>query len=99
MQWSYGFLKNPELLEPGDTHRMTASVQYNKPFTRGNWATSLIWGRNREEHGDEIFKLNSYIAESTVNFLDKNYLYTRLELVDKKDLLATDPTLRIQSRR
>lgn len=86
-QWSYGFLKNPELLEPGDTHRMTASIQYNKPFNRGNWATSLIWGRNRESHDDEVFKLNSYLAESTVNFLDKNYLYTRLELVDKKDLL------------
>ncbi len=27
------------------------------------------------------------MAESTVNVLDKNYLYTRLELVDKDDLL------------
>src|SRR6476620_11087584 len=26
-------------------------------------------------------------AESTVNSLDRNYLYTRLELVDKDDLL------------
>ena len=87
MQFSYGLLKNPELLEPGDTRRMTASVQYNKPFARGNWATSLIWGRNREEHDGEIFKLNGYTAESTLNFLDKNYVYTRLELVDRKELL------------
>ena len=94
-QISYGLLKNPEALEPGDTRRMTASVHYNKPFTRGNWATSLIWGRNREEHHDETFKLNGYTAESTVNFLDKNYIYTRLELVDKKDLLRAEDRARL----
>lgn len=87
MQWSYGLLKNPEALETGDVRRMTASVSYNKRFTRGNWASTLIWGRNREEHGKELFTLNGYTAESTVQFLDKNYLYTRLELVDKTGLL------------
>ena len=40
MQWSYGLLKNPEALKPGDVRRMTASVSYNKRFTRGNVATS-----------------------------------------------------------
>ena len=35
----------------------------------------------------EIHNLNGYTAETTVNFLDKNYFYTRLELVDKDDLL------------
>ena len=35
----------------------------------------------------EIHNLNGYTAESTVNFLDKNYFYTRLESVDKDDLL------------
>ncbi|MBD0370515.1 MAG: hypothetical protein ICV60_06740 [Pyrinomonadaceae bacterium] len=87
MQWSYGLLKNPEALEPGDVRRMTASVSYNKRFSRGNWATSLIWGRNREEHHNDLFTLNGYTAESTVQFLDKNYVYTRLELVDKNGLL------------
>ncbi|HEY0322545.1 MAG TPA: hypothetical protein VGC66_16435 [Pyrinomonadaceae bacterium] len=87
MQWSYGLLKNPEALEPGDVRRMTASISYNKRFTRGNWASSLIWGRNREEHHNDLFTLNGYTAESTVQFLDKNYLYTRLELVDKTGLL------------
>jgi hypothetical protein len=46
-----------------------------------------VWGRNHESHGGEIFNLNGYVAESTVNFLDKNYVYTRLELVDKNALL------------
>ena len=87
MQVSHGFLRNPEALEPGDVRRTTASISYNKPLARGNWATSLIWGRNHENHGGEIFNLNGYVAESTVNFLDKNYIYTRLELADKNQLL------------
>ncbi len=87
MQVSHGFLRNPEALEPGDVRRTTASLSYNRRFERGYWASSLIWGRNHEGHGDEIFNLNGYLAESTVNFLDRNYLYTRLELVDKNQLL------------
>ena len=87
MQVSHGFLDDPEALEPGDVRRTTASISYNRRFERGNWASSLIWGRNHEAHGDEIFNLNGYVAESTVNFLDRNYIYTRLELADKNQLL------------
>jgi hypothetical protein len=90
IQVSHGLLRDPEALQPGDVRRTTASISYNKPFQRGNWATSFIWGRNHENHGGEIFNLNGYVAESTVNFLEKNYLYTRLELVDKNALLR-DP--------
>jgi hypothetical protein len=94
-QVSYGFLRSPEGQEPdADVRRATASVQYDKPFTRGNWATAFVWGRNHvSEHG-ETRNLNGYTFESTVNFLDKNYLYTRLELVDKDELLrASDRAL------
>ena len=87
MQVSHGLLRDPEALEPGDVRRTTASISYNRNFERGNWASSLIWGRNHESHGDETFNLNGYVAESTVNFLDKNYVYTRLELADKNSLL------------
>ena len=94
IQVSHGLLRNPEALEPGDVRRTTASVSYTRPLTRGSWATSLIWGRNHENHGGEIFNLNGYVAESTVNFQDKNYVYTRLELVDKNALLrAADRVL------
>jgi hypothetical protein len=86
-QVSYGFLRDPEALEPGDVRRTTASVTYNRPLKEGNWATSLIWGRNHESHDQEIFNLNGYIAESTVNYR-KNYFYTRLELSDKNQLLS-----------
>lgn len=90
IQVSHALLRNPEAQEPGDVRRTTASVSYNKPLARGSWATSLIWGRNHEIHGGETFNLNGYVAESTVNFQSRNYLYTRLELVDKNQLLRAD---------
>jgi hypothetical protein len=90
VQWSYGLLRKPEALEPTDQHRMTASVSYNKPFNRGNWASSLIWGRNHIFNSGPPANLNGYTAESTVNFLDKNYLFTRIELVDKNELLRPE---------
>jgi hypothetical protein len=83
MQFSRGHLTNPEALEPGDLERTTASISYNRSWSDGNWASSLIWGRNDESHGVS----NAYSLESTANFMDKNYLYTRLELGDKIGLL------------
>lgn len=88
VQYSYGFLKNPEQLEPGDVRRQTASVQYDRPLARGNLAAALIWGRNRGDHGDGVSHTNGYTAEATLNFLDRNYAYTRLELVDRESLLT-----------
>jgi hypothetical protein len=88
MQASYGFLRSPEGSEPyTDIRRATASVQYNRPLNRGNWATAFIWGRNHTSSPEGKHNLNGYTFESTVNFLDANYLYTRLEIVDKNELL------------
>lgn len=88
MQVSYGFLRSPEAAEPNtDIRRATASIQYNKPIARGNWASAFIWGRNHQSSPGETRNLNAYTFESTVNFVDRNYLYTRLELVDKNELL------------
>jgi hypothetical protein len=87
-QVSHGFLRNPEQLHEGDVRRTTASVQYNRAFARGNLASAFIWGRNHETHDGELFNLNGYTFETTANFLDRNYLYTRLELVDKSGLLS-----------
>jgi hypothetical protein len=95
-QYSYGRLIHPEALEPGNERRQTASVEYNRPWARGNWATSVVWGR---KHKDETGRnLNSYLLESTVNFKRRNYGYTRMELVDKDELFpqaATQPSYRI----
>jgi hypothetical protein len=80
MQFSYGHIAEPEVLHPGDLDRLTASVAYNRRLRAGNWASTLVWGRNSERHGDS----NSYLFESTLNFISKNHLYLRAELVDKQ---------------
>jgi hypothetical protein len=82
-------------VEPGDVRRTTASISYNKPLARGNWATTLIWGRNRENHHNPPATLNGYTAESTLQFMNRNYVYTRLELVDKNGLLNSTERLRL----
>ena len=95
-QYSYGRLEHPEALEPGSEHRQTASVEYNRPLSAGNWATTLVWGRKNKLLDNSV--QNSYLLESTVNFQRRNYAYTRLELVDKDELFpqaATHPSYRI----
>jgi hypothetical protein len=88
-QYSYARLIHPEALEPGNEKRQSASIEYNRPFTDGNWATSLIWGRKHKD--DTAVNLNSYLLESTINFVRSNYAYTRLELVDKDELFPQAP--------
>jgi hypothetical protein len=100
-QYSYGRLEKPEADEPGNQQRQTASVEYNRALSGGflgpgNWASTIIWGRVQKQF--EGFPLNSYLAESTLNFRRLNYAYTRIELVDKDELFpnaATHPAYRI----
>jgi hypothetical protein len=88
-QYSFGRLIHPEALERGNEKRQTASVAYNRPFAHGNWATTVVWGRKHKEL--EGTNQNSYLLESTVNFVQSNYAYTRLELVDKDELFPSAP--------
>jgi hypothetical protein len=83
-QYSAGRLIHPEALETGDLVRQTASVNYSRPMNSGNWATTLAWGRNHKiaTQTDQ----NSYLLESSLNFANKNYAFTRVELVDKDEL-------------
>ena len=79
-QYSYGHIRSPEALFPDeDQDRMTASAMYNRPIgkngTRGNWASTLAWGRTRDTDGGVE---NSYLLESTLQ-LGKNNLWTRIE--------------------
>ncbi len=87
MQYSIAHLTSPEALHPEeDVRRMTASIMYNRPLARGNWATSLIWGRNSDFGDHQVF--NGYLAESTLRFLDRNYLWGRVENLDRTTELA-----------
>ncbi len=93
-QYSVGFLQHPEALDPNNELRQSASLEYNRPLSggklgNGNWASSLIWGRKHKELDNTT--QNSYLFESTLNFLARNYAYTRLELVDKDELFPEDP--------
>lgn len=77
-QFSYGRIASPEALNPSeDQARTTASLQYNRPLHRGNWANSAVWGRTRSLADSS--KVNSYLLESTLQFLDSNYVWTRVE--------------------
>ena len=45
LQYSIAQLHSPEALAPlEDLRRMTASVEYNRPLHRGNWASMALWG-------------------------------------------------------
>jgi hypothetical protein len=88
-QYSFAHLTSPEALHPDeDIDRMTTSIMYNRPLAHGNWASTLLWGRNRTSEG---LVWNGYLAESTVRFAERNYLWGRIENVDRtNELLFRD---------
>src|SRR4030095_1475343 len=48
-QYSYGRMMHPQPLEPRNELRQSASIAYNRPVQKGNWATSMIWRRKHKE--------------------------------------------------
>ena len=82
MQYSMAHLTSPEAVHPNeDLRRMTASIMYDRPFARGSWATTVLWGRNSSLTQHQVF--NGYLLESTLHFLQRNSLWTRVEDVDR----------------
>jgi hypothetical protein len=90
-QYSYGRLERPEALEPGSQRRQTASLEYVRTFSGGAWATTAVWGRVHKIFDNRT--LNSYLLETTANFKKNNYVFARLELVDKDELFLNEPAL------
>jgi hypothetical protein len=85
-QYSIGRLKSPEQLNPNeDVLRMTASLMYNRSLADGNWASTLIWGRNLTLPEHEVF--NGYLMESTLRFREHNSVWGRVENVDRTNEL------------
>lgn len=88
-QVSVGHLTHPEMLEPGDQTRSTASVEYSRPLADGGaWSTSAIWGRDHKTYTRR--NLNSYTLESVLPVKRKNLITGRMELVDKDELFEGD---------
>ncbi|MGH9515178.1 MAG: hypothetical protein ACRD3P_05815 [Terriglobales bacterium] len=92
-QYSVGQLTSPESLFPNENiRRMTASLIYNRPLAKGNWASMALWGRNRSLQDGNVG--NGYLLESTLRFLDRNNAWTRIENVDRtNELLAGESPL------
>jgi hypothetical protein len=91
-QYSYSLIASPEALFPNENQeRMTASLMYNRPIRRGDWASSLIWGRTRSLTDNS--KFNSYTLESTLRFLSDNHAWTRIENAERSNelLLGENP--------
>jgi hypothetical protein len=91
-QYSFAHLTSPEDLHPDeDVQRMTASISYNRPMTRGSWASTLLWGRNRVLQTGQVF--NGYLAESTLQFSGSNRVWGRIENPDRTNelLLGKQP--------
>jgi hypothetical protein len=81
-QFSAGRINNREALHPSeDTFRMTGSLAHTLRFSSGHIASTVVWGRNKDLP-DRIF--NAYTFESTMNFLRKNWVWTRIENVDRE---------------
>jgi hypothetical protein len=85
-QYSFAHLSSPEQLHPeDDVQRMTASVSYNRPFPKGSWSSTLLWGRNRTLQSGQI--ANGYLVESTLQFAEHNHVWTRIESADRSSEL------------
>jgi hypothetical protein len=84
-QISTGHLRHPEAAEPGNIQRTTASVAYSRPLSAGQLDTSVIVGHNDKSFGHST---SSLLAETTLRFLDRNYVTGRAEIVDKDELFA-----------
>jgi hypothetical protein len=90
-QYSLGDLTRLEQLFPHkDVRRMTASMTYNRPIHDGNWATMLLWGRNQSLQDGNVG--NGYLLESTLRFINKNNVWTRIENVDRTNELLIGET-------
>lgn len=91
-QYSIADLTSPEGLFPNENiRRMTASLIYNRPLHRGNWASMVLWGRNQSLQDGNVG--NGYLLESTLRFLEKNHVWTRIENVDRTNELLTGESL------
>ncbi len=61
MQASYGFLEEPEELEPGDQHRMSVSASWSHHRANGFTAITAALGENERQYS----RLHSFLIEAT----------------------------------
>jgi hypothetical protein len=81
LQFSHGYIKSPEALEPDlKRHRTTASIIYNLPLGNDrNWSNTFVWGQN---HDTGEGKTQSFLIESNYQ-RGRDTVYARWERVEK----------------
>ncbi len=81
LQFSQGFINEPEAFEPGvDITRTTASALYAKKLNANNHiSAAAIWGLNDKGHDH---KEHSFLLEGNYQFA-KNALFSRYEFIQK----------------
>jgi hypothetical protein len=78
-QISVGWLEDPDVSEPGDVTRMTASVEFTGLVFGRDSAITVAWGQNREAFATE----NGFLAEGTWQVWRRGTIYARGEIADK----------------
>jgi hypothetical protein len=91
LQLSRGWLKDPEVSEPGDVRRTTASAIYSRTRKDGYWSAGFIWGRNDEEHDGETRTEDSFGLEGAVRWAERHVLFARVEHLDRDGLFPEEP--------
>jgi len=87
MQASYGYLAEPEQLEPGvSVHRTTASVSHTRADGPSHWSTTLAVGVNHTAGRDQP----GYLLESTRK-AGKVAVFGRVEYLRNSELIETGP--------
>jgi hypothetical protein len=88
LQVSRGYLHSPEQLTPlVNQDRTTASATYNHPLARGNWQTTLAWGRDANHPGTTT---DAFLLESAASY-GRHTVFGRAENVSKDELFADQP--------
>jgi hypothetical protein len=75
-QISHGFLKQPERLEPGNMHRTTASLSWQRERGSRMAAITMLVGHNKRTYTD----LTAFLSEATLPW-GRQALYARAELL------------------
>lgn len=89
-----GFLQHPEALDPNNELRAVGLARVQSIVARrkaGERQLGKFVDLGTQAQGTGQHNQNSYLLESTLNFLARNYAYTRLELLDKDELFPEDP--------
>ena len=82
VQLSGAHLRKPEVLEPFDHTKLSASISHAWSGAGPSVDTMIAWGENREIHGN----LDAYLAETHAQLTMRDAIYGRAELAAKDQL-------------